>query len=205
MVETTSALTKRSVYFIPRNGLLNVVSYGSENMQQLGVGASAVGRKIIGTWELFGCKDVMLSGWGFGQLGKYDPQTFIFKNRQWICNVSIHPSNVSNYQKKTIQTLLEMQMCDCHNSMQLLDVKFICSMGLLPDTQNSGCACAGNAGNVFPSPQVSDPDMHHGTCVTHVPWCMPGSLTSGFLWHRRRGKTFPAFPAHAQPAILHIW
>ena len=35
-------------------------------------------------------------------------------------------------------------------------------------------------------PQVSDPDMHHGTCVTHVPWWMPGSLiTSGFLWSRR--------------------
>ena len=39
-----------------------------------------------------------------------------------------------------------------------------------------------------PPPRVSDPDMHHGTCVTHVPWCMPGSLTSGFLWSRRRGK-----------------
>ena len=24
--------------------------------------------------------------------------------------------------------------------------------------------------------QVSDPGMHHGTCVTHVPWCMSGSL-----------------------------
>ena len=35
-----------------------------------------------------------------------------------------------------------------------------------------------------PSPQVSDHDMHHGTCVTHVLWCMPGSLTSGFLWWR---------------------
>ena len=23
-------------------------------------------------------------------------------------------------------------------------------------------------------PQVSDPDMHHGTCMTHVSWCMPG-------------------------------
>ena len=23
---------------------------------------------------------------------------------------------------------------------------------------------------------VSDPDMHHGTCVTHVPWCMSASL-----------------------------
>ena len=28
-------------------------------------------------------------------------------------------------------------------------------------------------------PQVSDPGMHHGTCVKHVPWCMSGSLTHG--------------------------
>ena len=28
-------------------------------------------------------------------------------------------------------------------------------------------------------PLVSDPDMHHGTCVTHVSWCMSGSLTRG--------------------------
>ena len=43
-----------------------------------------------------------------------------------------------------------------------------------------------------------DPGMHHGTCVTQVPWCMSGSLISG------DGKTFPAFPADAQPAILRI-
>ena len=36
----------------------------------------------------------------------------------------------------------------------------------------AACACAGNAGNVFPrrrllrKPLVSDPSMHHGTCVT---------------------------------------
>ena len=30
--------------------------------------------------------------------------------------------------------------------------------------------------------------MHHDTCVTHVPWCMPGSLTSVFRWGRWRGK-----------------
>ena len=36
-------------------------------------------------------------------------------------------------------------------------------------------------GTFSPPPRVCDPDMHHGTCVTHVPWCMPGSLTSGFL------------------------
>ena len=28
-------------------------------------------------------------------------------------------------------------------------------------------------------PLVSDPGIHHGTCVTHVRWCMSGSLTSG--------------------------
>ena len=56
---------------------------------------------------------------------------------------------------------------------------------LLPDTKIAGCACAGNAGNVFPAnrlqrkPLVNNPDMHHGTCVTHVPWCMSGSLTRG--------------------------
>ena len=39
-----------------------------------------------------------------------------------------------------------------------------------------------------PPPRISDSDMHHGTCVTHVPWCMSGSLTSGFLWSQWRGK-----------------
>ena len=28
-------------------------------------------------------------------------------------------------------------------------------------------------------PLVCDPGMHHGTCMTHVPWCMSGSLTCG--------------------------
>ena len=43
-------------------------------------------------------------------------------------------------------------------------------------------------GTFSPSPRVSDPDMHHGTCVTHVPWCMPGSLTSSFVWSGWQGK-----------------
>ena len=52
----------------------------------------------------------------------------------------------------------------------------------------AGAHARGMPGTFSPSPQVSDFDMHHGTCVTHVPWCMAGSLTSGFLWKRRRGK-----------------
>ena len=69
----------------------------------------------------------------------------------------------------------------------------------------AGCACAGNAGNVFPrhrfqrKPLVSDPGMHHGTCVTHVPWCMLGSLTCG------DGENVPGIPGSCAPAILRIW
>ena len=56
------------------------------------------------------------------------------------------------------------------------------------------CACAGNAGNVFPrhriqrKPRVSDPGMHHGTCVTRVSWSMSGLLTRG------GGETIPGIP-----------
>ena len=64
---------------------------------------------------------------------------------------------------------------------------------------------SGMPGTFSPPPRDSDPDMHQGTCVTHVPWCMPGSLTSAFLLKSVAGKTFPAFRAHAQPASLRIW
>ena len=37
-------------------------------------------------------------------------------------------------------------------------------------------------------PLASDPDVHHGTCVTHVPWCMSGSLNGG------GGENVPGIP-----------
>ena len=37
-------------------------------------------------------------------------------------------------------------------------------------------------------PLISEPGMHHGTCVTHGPWCMSGSLTRG------RGENVPGIP-----------
>ena len=37
-------------------------------------------------------------------------------------------------------------------------------------------------------PLVSVPAMHHGTCVTHVPWCMSGPLTRGV------GENVPGIP-----------
>ena len=51
----------------------------------------------------------------------------------------------------------------------------------------------GMPGTFSLTPWVSDPVMYHGTCVTHVPWCMPWSLTSSFLWSRWPG-TVPVIP-----------
>ena len=59
----------------------------------------------------------------------------------------------------------------------------------------------GMPGTFSQPPRVSDPDMHHGTCVTHVPWCMPGSLTGGFLWNRWRGKR----SRHSGACATHIF
>ena len=56
------------------------------------------------------------------------------------------------------------------------------AMGLLPDTYNCGlrmrreCRERFSRHQVQRKPQVSNPAMHHGTCVTHVRWCMSGSL-----------------------------
>ena len=46
----------------------------------------------------------------------------------------------------------------------------------------------GMPGTFSPLSRVSDPEVHHGTCMTHVPWCMSESLNNGFLWSRWRGK-----------------
>ena len=51
--------------------------------------------------------------------------------------------------------------------------------------KTEGCTCVGDARNVLLRRKslVSDPGMHNGTCVMHVPRCMSGSLT------RVRGKS----------------
>ena len=60
---------------------------------------------------------------------------------------------------------------------------YILLMGLLPDTYNCGlrmrreCRERNPRHRLKREPLVSEPSMHHGTCVTHMPWCMSGSLT----------------------------
>ena len=63
----------------------------------------------------------------------------------------------------------------------------------------------GMPGTFSPPPRVSDPDIHRDTCVTNVPWCLPGSLTSGFLWSRCLGKCSRHSRRMRISDILRIW
>ena len=45
---------------------------------------------------------------------------------------------------------LNMEKVNHQGSFSQRNTPWISGIGLLPDTQNCGCACAGNAGNVFP-------------------------------------------------------
>ena len=79
-------------------------------------------------------------------------------------------------------------------------------MGLLPDTKNCGLRMRRECRERFPR----DRGLAIPTCITAraCRTCRDAcrdKLTSGFSWSWWRGKTFPAFPAHAQPAILRIW
>ena len=69
-------------------------------------------------------------------------------------------------------------------------------------------------GTFSPPAWVNDPDMHHGTCVTHVPWCMPGSLTCGFLWswcrekpsrHSRRMRYPQFYVSGKRPIVMEVF
>ena len=51
---------------------------------------------------------------------------------------------------------------------------------------------------------VSDPDMHHGTCVTHVPRCMSGSLNRGSGGKRSRRMRNPQFYVSGKRPVQQI-
>ena len=96
------------------------------------------------------------------------------------CIIRIHDNWRYNHNKQTTTTRVHMLWDIMYPNFS---VWASCQIRKI-----AGCACAGNAVNVSPPPRISDPDMHRGTCVTHEPWCMPGSLTSVFLWSRWLGK-----------------
>ena len=114
----------------------------------------------------------------------------------------------SNYYLYTMEQLAWGTWMSCSDAYGCLSAVFQAKMKPWASYQIrkiAGCACAGNAGNVFlrhrlqRQPLVSDASMHHGTCVTHVPWFMSGSLTSG------GGENVPGIPGACTHEILRIW
>ena len=92
-------------------------------------------------------------------------------------------------QKNTFVFLL-MYPLEC----TLFISRSIFSMGLLPDTQNCGCACAGNAGNVFPvtagkRSRHASRHVRHARAVMHV-----GIVNWRFPLRSAAGENVPGIP-----------
>ena len=87
------------------------------------------------------------------------------------------------------------------------------SMGFLPDTWKCGLRMRRECRERFPrhrlqrKPLISDPGMHHGTCVTHVPWCMSGSPTydgGGKRSRHSRHMRNPQFYVSGKRPMAHV-
>ena len=80
-----------------------------------------------------------------------------------------------------------------------------CPMGPLPDAKNCGLRMRREFQESFPrhwlqrKPIVSDPGLHHGTWVTHVPWRMSVSINRG------GEENVPSIPgANATPNFTYL-
>ena len=116
-----------------------------------------------------------------------------------VCQKRVSMSGISYYIPKILWDVIT---CPFHLYLLLAQASPYVANGWNPASpwasyqirEIEGCACAGKAGNVSHrhriqrKPLVNDPGMHHGKCVTHVPWCMSRSLTRG------GGESVPDIP-----------
>ena len=107
----------------------------------------------------------------------------------YVCDAGYaFPNNSAN---NTVDSITCMGNNTWNNPIPKCEGK---SMGLLPDTQNCRLRMRRECRECFPRHRrqgktlISDPGMHHGTCVRHVPWCMSESLTRG------GGENVPGIP-----------
>ena len=77
-----------------------------------------------------------------------------------------------------VKCLMHPKMHRLYNVSLLWDIEHFYQLASCQIRKTVRAHAPGIPGTFSPPARVSDPDMHHGTCVTHVPWCMPGSLTN---------------------------
>ena len=107
-----------------------------------------------------------------------------------------------NYFKKTegrMQTVnaLSLHMSEGDNQIQFPEANH---GPLIRYVKLQVALSPGMPGTFSPPPRVSDPNIYRGTYVLYVPWCMPGTPTSAFLWSWWRGKR-----RMCNPQFLCIW
>ena len=81
---------------------------------------------------------------------------FLSISLRYTINVTIYTVHPINCIESLVHSLVPLWLYHFHGGWCIYPyssvfIKLHWAMGLLPDTYNCGCACAGNAGNVFPA------------------------------------------------------
>ena len=142
----------------------------------------------------------------------FRPQRPVTRSFDVFSNMGLDKRLSKQTRRRWFETLSRLSWRHCNdlslfsecNHVNIVGVVLCAQWASYQIRKIADCACAGNAGNVFPAtyfmgkPLVSDHGMHHGTCVTHVSWCMSGSLTRG------GGENVPGIPGACATRNLRI-
>ena len=106
----------------------------------------------------------------------------------WCMTRLLLPSRRDSKKRSTwgeIHSSSKSRFCRGNKCLSTYNFTAFVAMDLLPDTLNCALCIHRECLERIPShrfqrkPIISNPGMHHGTCVAHVPWCMSGSLIRG--------------------------
>ena len=86
----------------------------------------------------------------------------------WFCIVSVNWFHFSQWKNQVL----------CYLSTRL----FVHNGSLTRYAQVRVAHAPGMPGTFSSSPRVNDPDIHHGTCVIHMPWCMSRCTIRNFAY-----------------------
>ena len=132
---------------------------------------------------------------------EYDCAKYVFKKVIWEENIIcktwiIYIKRKTRQEIKKRKLLPVVQIQEWYQSyLSGIIIKILVAVDLI---QRHGPFIRYNKLQVAHAPGMSATYPMHGGqpsrhASTHVPWCMPGSLTSGFLWSRWRGNV-PGIP-----------
>ena len=121
-------------------------------------------------------------------------------NKLWLIASIMFPCSLLQIQRDDPYRMVFLYVLFQDDANVIFDMLFFLHGPLTKYVILRAGRALGKPGTFSPPPRVSDPDMHRGTCVTHVPW----SLTS-VSFEVVGGENVPGIPGGWATPNFPIW